>query len=266
MRKSDRLPYEKRVTRNGKQYSYFDCGKDENGKETKDPAQWHDEIEFTFQNTTVVAETGIIRSVYPAGTSSSTFTRQELRHITNSAGVPYNPPLEKEWAIRVLRITKHSRNTGATLADPYINAVNSDAFVINKPIYGFRYPVAPTCAKIKNYSTAFGFENGFKFWKEVIEVHINPNGWRRRIPDIGYHRRMAYGAPPDKHDNGENVTFNEANAAGFVPYTAILCEGGHPITTPIPLNGNGQPKRQSDPHVYWFWSVEEELPFSGIRW
>lgn len=237
-------------------------GKTLDGKDSPDPTKWHDEIEISFQNVTIAADFGQFRGL-GGGAGSRTFRANEYRAVTNSAGVPFNPPIEKQRAIRVLRITKNSRTTIATLADKYINAVNSDSFTINKPDYGFSYKVDKYCAKINGYSTAFAIENGYKFWRESIEVYINPNTWRRAILDAGYHRRQMFS---DFDDTGATIPFAEAQAAGWVPYTTIKDKNGDPISTPVMLNGNGRQLRPGESPVYIYYSIEDELPFSGIKW
>jgi hypothetical protein len=237
-------------------------GTDVKGKETKDPTKWHDEIEFTFTNLTVAAEKGIFRK-YING--SGKFPIDKERALTDSAGVPFTA--EKNLSIRVLRLTRQKKKCDAANGDKYIDAVNNDTFTIKKPSYGFSYKVGKYQALCKQWSAAFAIENGFKFWRETIELHINPMGWRREYLDRGFHRRLQYsGGTPDYYDSGVAVTYPESIAAGFVPYTKILQKDGTPLSEPVPLDGNGKVLAADKPHVYLVYSIENELPFGKLKW
>lgn len=235
------------------------------GQQTKDPYGWHDEIEFSFMNISKVAAAGIYRgSITTQGptTGPNFFQLDALRAITNSAGVPFDPPVERDQAIVILRITKNFFQSNATNAGGFINCVNNDFFVINKPRYNFRYAVAPYCAKIKQYSSVFAVDNGIPYWRETVEVHLNNETWRKFLLDIGFHRRVAYG---DLDDTG-TIIRGEALQPTWVPYTPITAKDGSALTAPVPLNGNGQQLILGRPHVYLVYSIDNEIPFSGFNW
>lgn len=236
-------------------------GKDVNGKVTSDPTQWHDEIEFSFTQQQVVAEKATFRQ-FLNGKGNPYFKPDQERAITNSAGVPFDPPLTKDVNIRVIRITKRSKKCQAIKHAKYISAVNSDSFTIDKPAYGFSYPVSPYNCKFKSYSTSFLIDNKIKYFRETIELHIHPDGWRRQVLDQGTHRGQNEG---DKDNAGNTISASDIGT-GWTPYTQIVDAQGVPVASPVALDGAGQPLAAGKPHVYLVYSVEKELPFAGIVW
>ena len=239
-------------------------GQTPGGANKNDPTLWHDEIEFSFANVTEVAEEAIFRTFENAG-GNVYFKTDQKRAVTNSAGIPFDPPLEKDIAIRVIRISHNSKKCEAIKAARYLNAINNDSFTISKPAYGFSYPVGQYNAKIVSFNTSFAIENKVKYWRETIEVHNHPNGWRRRVLDQGTHRGQSAGNG-DLFDTGTAISPSDEIAKNWTPYTAIKAPDGTPITTPVPLDGKGQPLKAGKPHVYLVYSVEKEMPFAGIKW
>ena len=237
-------------------------GIDPTGKNTEDPLKWYDEIDITYANITEAAEKAVFRG-FINGKGNAFFREGVERAITNSAGTPFVPPLEREVSIRVIRITTNSRECNLGAFAKFKNTVNSDAFSINKPIYGFRYEVRPNFAKFTDFACSFQIDNKVKYWRETKEVQIHPRGWRRVVLDRGIHRRLAAG---DKDDAGNTISDSDV-VDGWVPFTPVKDKDGYPITEPVPFDGNGKPLISPTlPHVYLIYSVDDEIPFGGIKW
>lgn len=230
-------------------------------KNSDDPIAWHDEIDITYSNITEPVDRAIFRGFINGG--GNPFMRAGVeRAVTNSANVPYDPPLERENSIRVIRITRNSKESNYGTYAKYKNTVNSDAFSINKSAYGFRLELRPFFAKFTDFGQSFAIENKVRYWRETIEVQIHPRGWRRQIPDRGLMRRLTEG---DKDDAGNTISAGDITD-GWVHHTPIKDKDGLPITEPVLLDGNGKPIGPSRPTVWLIYSVEDEIPFAGIKW
>src|SRR4029077_14733439 len=101
---------------------------------------------------------------------------------TNSAGVPFDPPLERRRAIQVIRITTRSEEDRSGHNSLYLDCINSDGWTVDKPDYGFHREFSPWQAYYYSYESHFLIENKKLFWQETKEFHIHPDqryGWAR---------------------------------------------------------------------------------------
>lgn len=237
-------------------------GKDSKGKETLDPLKWYPQIEISSSVITEAADRAIFR-----GLVNSTFTpfpKDSDRAITNSAGIPYDPPIERENRIRVIRITRNYKEWPGPDFYKYEGKVNSDTFTIKVPEFGYRSEYRPYYAMFTSFSESNVVENGKAFWRGTTEIQIHPRTWRRQILDMGTYRSQATG---DKTDGGVELNDNQTLVDGFVPFVSVKGADGLPVSHPVPFNGNGQPlKSKTQPNVYLVYSVDTEVPFAGIKW
>ena len=128
----------------------------------------------------------------------------ENHPITNSAGEPFDPPLEVEKSFLILTITRNQANFNQSAANSYTNAYNSDTF------FGF----AAGTVKCKGISAVSVFEKNRHFWKATYVFEIR-DAWDYEILDAGYWEVVG----------GNRVEIKFPN--------------GRPLSAPWPLDGAG---------------------------
>lgn len=228
-----------------------DRNKDDKGKKTDDPLKWHDEIDVSTTQVSVPIE----YATYIGPNPANEFLRPGKinRDPCNSAGVPFDPLPEYELDITVLRITKNVANYDEGQIAPYRGTINSDGFVIQKPAYKFTFPVSPLVAKIKQWSGSFHFAGEIPYWKQTIELHINPLGWRFPLLDRGTTKVV-------EDDDPDSSTYHLR-----IP-KRLVDAGGVPLTEPQKLNGNGGLLRPGADPVYLVYGKYLEVPYGNLIW
>lgn len=95
--------------------------------------------------------------------------------VVNSAGQPYDPPVEIERTRQVLTITRNELAYDYDLAEEYADALNSDTFY-GKPAgrAKFAMPVA-----------TWKWENGYEYWQVTYQIDFHPEGWALLLLDQG---------------------------------------------------------------------------------
>jgi hypothetical protein len=128
--------------------------------------------------------------------------------VVNSAGEPFDPPLEKDDSRPVLVITRPEAGIDPGLFYQYRDAINSDPF--------FGAPAGT--AKVQSIEATRRFENNFYFWDVTYTIHFRPDGWDLNVLDQGYNALDANGQPTVR----------------------ILDKYGQALAKPALLNGLGQ--------------------------
>lgn len=229
------------------------------GEETTNPLDWLDEIEVTFTQTLVVAEFGVFHGFASSRgpVNNAKMAIGETLVISNSARVPYDPPIEKEKDIKVIRISRNVAQYDEAFFNQFHGVVNRDLVTIVKPDYGFRSVIQPFTGKIKVIGATFQTQNGIRYWRQTIEVHVDEDGWRRKILDRGMATRREASDPDGSGgtlSNTDEVSDGKANLA------LNTDPAGYPLTEPVCLDGNGKPLRSASyPAVYGEWGVYREL-------
>lgn len=238
---------------------------DAQGNNTTNPLLWRDEIDITYSQVTVPVEAAEFRAFIPNFINNKFFPFGYRGAVVNSALKPYDPTLEEEAQIKVLRITKYSPVYQGGNFDRYQGAINGDRVVINKPQYRFFQTIEPFHAYIKGLSATFAVTNNIPHWRQTMELHICNFvfGWFRPVVDRGLDARRAAGDP-----NGRGGTVSESEVATFgaVAHEPIKDKDGVPITEPVLLDGNGQPLKPGNSPIIMVWNTRNILPFSPIRW
>jgi hypothetical protein len=230
------------------------------GQKSRDPFEWHDEIEVTYTQFSQPVEKAKFYG-FTSGANRYMPAGKELP-LTNSARIPLDPPLEEEIDIKIIRITKIARAHDDTGFDKYNGTVNLGDVVINKREYGFRTIIPSRCGKLRIIGGQFQIQNGVKFWRQTAEVHVNPQGWRRQVLDLGLDELYASG---DTTPSGMAVNATTTNNRGYL-YEKIKDEAGYPIGVPVPFNGQGKRNTPSAAAVYGEWATKKEISWSAIRW
>jgi len=224
---------------------------DGSGNETNDPFDWSDEVSVTFSKIQVPVYKARHRGGLQGVANGIEMTP------ANSATVPFNPPLMRDLAVRVVRISKIRNNYDGVANGSWIDVVNNDLVQVNKPRQRFSDTWQPFTAKVENWGGTFQIINKRPCWKVDLEVHVHPISWRDEVPDRGLHRRAN---PGDADGYGGNFG---ALLQSQVPVARITDKQGHPISEEVLLFGNGQPIPPNHPPVYITWQKYEERAFNG---
>lgn len=136
--------------------------------------------------------------------------------ILNSAGDPFDPPLEKEVSYRVVSVSFNVAGINFDLLDQFDDAINNAPWK-GRPAYTWRITGL-------NYESAM--ENGISFWKVSMRFKYKAKGWLRRVIDRGFR---------------EIQTTGSAGAGTLATKLVRIMDkttGGYP-TEPQLLNGSG---------------------------
>jgi hypothetical protein len=128
------------------------------------------------------------------------------RAITNSAGLPYDPPVERDDSRTTLSIGRNEASFDPSIKVLYENSVNIDAFFGGNPYYW----------KIAAITADLAFENGLAFWRVTYNFEGRKEGWVSSLMDRGKAERVQ----------GK--------------LKAITDTAGVPVSDPYPLDGTGR--------------------------
>lgn len=232
---------------------------DINGKPTGDPYLWRDEITTSDYTVQVPAESGTFRGYYPANVGGNKLALNVVGPVTNSAFQRFDPPPEREVSVDVLRITKTTSTVFPHLYMRYKGSLNNDNVTIIKGFYGLVYRFGPYQGQIKSIDNVFDIANGIPYWRQTLELHINPLGWLRFLLDQGDDE--LFGA--EEVMDGVSVSNSDVGARGYIK-KRVLDPRGNPVRGL--LDGNGHLLQKGKPPVFLIWQLDNALPFSGINW
>ncbi len=158
--------------------------------------------------------------------------------VVNSAGQPFDPPLEVPDWHAVVHITAFFPIANYRNIRKYLGKVNKSPWM--------GWPKG--CAVCTGYSITSVYEQGKWFWEVQIEVEFNDEGWNPvKVLDCG---TMYIDA-----DIGRE-------ARKLRPIVDPVT--GQPVTHPVPLNGFGQPLKAGEPFVYLKFQGYDEADFRNI--
>ena len=153
--------------------------------------------------------------------------------ITNSAGIPFDPPLEVEERIAVLTVVKNmARYNGIQMLE-YIGRTNHARW-LNQPAGKWRLADANADVVI---------EEGIAFWKVRLVFEYRAKGWKRRVLDAGY------------------MQLNDAGDG----WTYCTDELGNRVSRPVPLDGFGYQADPNDPAHYITFNLLDEANFANLK-
>ena len=181
--------------------------------------------------------------------------------VTNSALVPYNPPLERNATRIQLRYSKNVAEYPQQAAAQFHRAVNDEAVTFDFKYQKLKFAIEPYTAQCVSINGAFSEANGTKFWRVTWELLIDDEfGFREKVVDRGLHARAMYGDPDGR---GGFITSTEGDQ---LRWRRITDKAGNPVAEPVLLNGNGQPlpiPADGSPiePVFLTYSIYRELPF-----
>lgn len=239
------------------------------GRSTDNPLLRHHEISVTYQTISVPVEEATLYGFAPLGINNRFLRKGYKGAVVASNMQPYDPTLEDEARIQVVRITQNIPAYNGDQYAPYQDAINSDRFTISKPQYKFRISVGLYKAKFGSITSDFNVESGIPYFRQTAEVLITslPYGWLRLVVDRGRNRRMVDG---DKNDAGVTLSPGDDQTTRLTERkiftSAIKDDYGYPVSDPVRLDGNGQPLKQDGKTVHMIWQTKELKPFAGLRW
>lgn len=233
------------------------------GKRSDDPLDWADDIDVTFTQTSVVAEFGIFHGFFDtAGNpSNAQLAIGNKIKISNSAEMAYDPPIEEEKQIKVIRISRNVPEYDDAFFDLYQGAVNSDKVTIYKSAYRFRAVLQPLTA-LARIGCVFNIINEIRHYRQTLEIWVDQENWRRKLLDKGQQRSRKAGDP-----NGTGGTYSSSDmlSAGNAPYIQLADPTGLPLSSPVALDGKGAPKNVAGGVDYYgIWQTKREIPFAPL--
>jgi hypothetical protein len=178
--------------------------------------------------------------------------------ILNSAFMPIVPAQETDLHIAVVRRSFYHADFDQDLVNQLLGRVNSNDLTFNRNGYIGSWPA--TTAKVVEYGGTLEFINGLFVWRNRVEVHIHPHGWRRQICDRGLVRRAM---PGDPDGAGGSISASDM-VAGVPAVRAITDVAGIPVARDVLLDGDGQPLIDDaviPAAVYGLWAVDPEVAF-----
>jgi hypothetical protein len=235
---------------------------DLSGQMTGNPFLWRDEISTSDYTVTIPAETGRFLGAHDGqgnNVNAPTLPLNGITPIMNSALEVFDPPPEREVSVTVLRITKYVDAVFPHRYEAYKGAVNSDDVLVSKYRYNFTYRFPATTGKIKSINNVFDIANGIPYWKQTLEVHINPLGWNWHIPDRGKNQLGRAEVVLD----GVTISNSDVGPSGYFK-KRILDVRGNPVEGL--LNGAGLLLKKGEPPVYLEYQLDNYIPFAGINW
>lgn len=234
------------------------------GKPSDDPEDWHDEIDVSTTQMSMAVERALYLGNSVGAVGPFIFPGRWYKPC-NSTGKAFDPGIEEELDITVLRITKYQRGYGAEFYSNYINTVNASNFRIHKPDYGFSVLIAASTAKMKAINSSYHVtDKGKRYWKHTLEIHINLLNWRRQLLDRGTCPRLRAG---DIRRDGTTVSGNDLPAGGDFLDEEIKDSDGTAISEPVNFDGRGRERLEADrPSVHLYFQTLRETDWSAIPW
>lgn len=156
------------------------------------------------------------------------------KDITTSAGVPFNPAVQKDDTRPVLQIVRNEQTYDESLAGQYRDKVN------DKDFWGYG-PNQVKCAHISG-SREWNQDIGY-YWVVTYQFHMNKDGWTSHLLDAG---TMQLDTP----------------GTSLIP---CKTKQGLPVPEAVPLDGNGRQLAVGGTPVYLDYDIYEEADFSALN-
>jgi hypothetical protein len=233
------------------------------GEQTDDPNRWLEVIEVGGTQISIPAEAAIFRGFRPAVQNNKLEVGKEYPPC-NSAMVPFDPPPEKLQDIEVIRLQKYVRSVDGF--GEWRGKINNDFFTIDKfANYAFKRVFAPYAVWMKEAGGVSERINGLPWFLRTIELWVKSDTWFTEYVDRGVHRRVAIGDPDG---NGGVLSGSSSRITNQVrPLSEVLKdEEGYPMTTPVLLNGNGQPLKDLTRPIWMKWQLQGDTKFANMQW
>lgn len=159
--------------------------------------------------------------------------------ITNSAGIPFDPPVMVEVSRPVVSVTVNRAANAWRFLDAALlqDAVNQVAW----------QGMAPRTLKCESVDAESNYENGVSYWRVTYQLAIKWDTWDLQILDAGLTERA----------------YDEEVGGGATKLKRIRDEYGRDVSDPVPLNGAGERLPVGATEVYRTYRYFRELPFAS---
>jgi len=237
-----------------------DDGVDIEGVVEPDPLKWRPQLYYN----TVQYQRPVERSQYLGGYNGTAATLLPIGHKCipmNSAMVPFEPGLEMDDSRCTIRVVRNFATFDADVAEDFTDTVNVSGIAF---LYlGFNMFAARRTAKIREWGAAIRIVNDIEFWEAEMVMDIDRSGWWEEVADRGFHARAIAGDP-----DGRGGSISGADIIPGIPKVRRLVDFDEtPISTPLLLDGDGQPLDTATAPVtpvYGEWLHYEETQFKDL--
>lgn len=199
------------------------------GEHTDDPRQWEDEYEIGSTQLSEPCWT----AMYLSGFKGNAAIRTPPGSIIvpqNSAGIPFNPPLERQRSVTTLTVTKNKNQYDGILYASLHEAVNNDVITRAGNRYALNILWLPQTTMVRQIGGSYNLQNGIVFWRIRALLMYDPRGWDHYVADLG----LTEAVPKEKLDPLDNQP-----PPGF-DMTHPLDLDGTPLVEPFLLDGDGR--------------------------
>jgi hypothetical protein len=228
-----------------------------------DPADWMETINIGYTQISVPVEKSVFEGFNPPNIVNPKLIVGQEFPPCSSAMVPYDPPPEKQIHIKVVRLGKWVSDLNDI--DPWQGVINDRDFTIDKmQSYNFKQVVPKWHGLIKHIGGHHEWINDDDWYRREIELWINPLGWVEEYLDKGLHRRAMAGDPKR---NGTNETLSLTDINPGDPISEQLTDNkGYTLTSPVLLDGNGQPLQDLKNPVWLKWRHLPQKDLGVFNW
>lgn len=233
----------------------------EGGKVTEDPLQYSLEVDVSWNAITEPAWDAKFFGIEPGPVKHPFLVEGTRVAVVNSAMKVFDPTIEVETCIKVVRITQNRNKYDSTNYDKFQGTVNNNTMNIGRPGVGFRQVIKPYYGKMAFYGASLGFENGKFFWRESKEVHIHPRSWIRQVVDEGTEELLK---PGDVLADGTSLSSSDFPASRPWDHRTIRGDDGIPNIAPCPLDGLGRRLAPDKPRVFLKYLPELDEDWTSI--
>lgn len=230
--------------------------RNEDGDVVDDPRDEAADISIRYALESEVVE----KAIYRGGMTHGKLADGDEVVPQNSALDPFDPPLEKDSPIQVIRVKTTVDNWNGDQADTYFNAVNSERI---------QFKAWTDCTqRYARRTLKINAIDAQQIWNSVdedydfevtIELHYKKSGWRVEVVDRG-HMTMLEAGDPD----GRGGTVSPSDLpAGVLSKKIPVDHDGLSNIGPVLLNGAGKLLPLGDDNVYITYQLYEELNILG---
>jgi hypothetical protein len=238
---------------------------DNNGEPTDVPMDWRPEVRVSRATHEQPCDKAIYRGGFlhaiPIATIGLSYCPM------NSALQVYDPPLVKDFSRLTFSCRFWRQFYNADQAQMLFDSVNSDAVTFQSyiPIIGtfgqYTLKVGDIRGNPQRESRElFGVRVMLDYYEIEMEVQYNRDGWREKVVDRGNRRIIQEG---QLDGFGGSISMTDIISGKQAPNAVILGKDGHPVASPILLDGAGNALVDNRNPIQITWQKYVELFYSA---
>jgi hypothetical protein len=213
------------------------------------------ELEWDFVERTVAAYYAYEAILYQGGKVIRVLDDTKRGHIlpiVNSARDFFDPPLERDDARLVLRLSRAVGSYNPILALQYANVLNSDTYL------GF----PPKTILLKPIRAKAVFEKGLTYFRINTEMHFRLDLWYHDVWDAGMREFITNRDKESPKYKGRDAGYNHIrNKDKSLVSEPVMLDGkGHALVQP----GQALDLKEETPFV-WRFRTEKTKPFGPLN-